>query len=137
MGSRRSKHLDILKNTKLMTTTLCCFLPYADPEPMQALLRDLQTDRQPSSIFLLTGTSGLPEAPAGCTLLPGASFVSTDGLKQLAQASGDAEYLLARNALNDLRNQRIASGGYTDAADAALANLLRAKVPFHLFGHTR
>lgn len=77
-----------------MTTTLCCFLPYADPEPMQALLRDLQTDRQPSSIFLLTGTSRLPEAPAGCTLLPGASFVSTDGLKQLAQASGDAEYLL-------------------------------------------
>ena len=50
---------------------------------------------------------------------------------------GDAEYLLARNALNDLRNQRIANGGYTDAADAALANLLRAKVPFHLFGHTR
>ena len=49
----------------------------------------------------------------------------------------EAEYLLARNALNDLRNQRIASGGYTDAADAALANLLRAKVPFHLFGHTR
>ena len=42
-----------------------------------------------------------------------------------------------RNALNDLRNQRIASGGYTDAADAALANLLRAKVPFHLFGHMR
>ena len=50
---------------------------------------------------------------------------------------GDAEYLLARNALNDLRNQRIASGGYTDAADAALANLLRAKVPFQFFGHTR
>lgn len=49
----------------------------------------------------------------------------------------EAEYLLARNALNDLRNQRIANGGYTDAADAALANLLRAKVPFHLFGHTR
>ena len=45
--------------------------------------------------------------------------------------------LLARNALNDLRNQRIASGGYIDAADAALANLLRAKVPFHLFGHMR
>lgn len=50
---------------------------------------------------------------------------------------GDAEYLLARNALNALRNQRIAGGGYTDAADAALANLLRAKVPFHLFGHAR
>ena len=49
----------------------------------------------------------------------------------------DAEFHLARNALNDLRNQRIASGRYTDAADAALANLLRAKVPFHLFGHTR
>ena len=50
---------------------------------------------------------------------------------------GDAEYLLARKALNDMRNQRIASGGNTDAADAALANLLRAKVPFRLFGHTR
>ena len=54
-----------------------------------------------------------------------------------APVPGDSEYLLARNALNDLRNQRIANGGYTDAADAALANLLRAKVPFHLFGHTR
>lgn len=53
------------------------------------------------------------------------------------RARSDALYLLARNALNDLRNQRIASGGYTDAADAALANLLRAKVPFHLFGHMR
>ena len=50
---------------------------------------------------------------------------------------GSSLYLLARNALNDLRNQRIASGGYTDATDAALANLLRAKVPFHLFGHMR
>ena len=49
----------------------------------------------------------------------------------------EAEYLLARNALNDLRNQRIASGGYTDAADAALSILLRAKVPIKLFGHTR
>ena len=32
----------------------------------------------------------------------------------------DAEYRLARNALNHLRNERIATGGYTDAADAAL-----------------
>ena len=49
----------------------------------------------------------------------------------------DGEFRLARNALNHYRNERIASGGYTDAADAALANLLRAKVPFRLFGHTR
>lgn len=55
----------------------------------------------------------------------------------LLRVQADFPYLLARNALNDLRNQRIASGGYTDAADAALANLLRAKVPFHLFGHMR
>lgn len=33
---------------------------------------------------------------------------------------GDDEYLLARNALNDLRNQRIASGGYTDATTRPL-----------------
>ena len=45
--------------------------------------------------------------------------------------------LILRIDATALRNQRIASGGYTDAADAALANLLRAKVPFHLFGHMR
>ena len=36
---------------------------------------------------------------------------------------------LARNALNHLRNERIATGGYTDAADAALLKLVKAKPP--------
>ena len=46
----------------------------------------------------------------------------------------DAEYRLARNALNHLRNERIATGGYTDAADAALLKLIKAKPPFWPFG---
>ena len=77
-------------------------------------------------------TSGKPYAEIGQLIL---RIDATD--PRTSAPWGDAEYLLARNALNDLRNQRIANGGYTDAADAALANLLRAKVPFHLFGHTR
>lgn len=46
----------------------------------------------------------------------------------------DAEFRLARNALNYLRNERIATGGYTDAADAALVKLVRAKPPLWPFG---
>ena len=51
---------------------------------------------------------------------------------------GDDEYLLARNALNDLRNMETAvkatkkSGGI-----AQIAMSYTAKVPFHLFGHMR
>lgn len=43
----------------------------------------------------------------------------------------DAEFRLARNALNHLRNERIATGGYTDAA---LVKLVRAKPPLWPFG---
>ena len=46
----------------------------------------------------------------------------------------DAEFRLARNALNHLRNERIATGGYTDAADVALVKLVRAKPPLWPFG---
>lgn len=46
----------------------------------------------------------------------------------------DAEFRLARNALNHLRNERIATGGYTDAADAALVKLIKAKPPLWPFG---
>ena len=46
----------------------------------------------------------------------------------------DAEYHLARSALNHLRNERIATGGYTDAADAALLKLIKAKPPLWPFG---
>ena len=44
-----------------------------------------------------------------------------------------AEFRLARNSLNNLRNERIAAGGYTDAADAALIKLVKAKPPFWPF----
>ena len=46
----------------------------------------------------------------------------------------DAEFRLARNALNHLRNERIPTGGYTDAADVALVKLVRAKPPLWPFG---
>lgn len=41
----------------------------------------------------------------------------------------DAEYHLLRDSLNRLRNQRIATGGYTDATDDALIKLMKAKPP--------
>ena len=46
----------------------------------------------------------------------------------------DGEFRLARNALNHYRNERIASGGYTDAADTALVKLIKAKAPMWPFG---
>ena len=45
-----------------------------------------------------------------------------------------AEFRLARNSLNNLRNARISAGGYTDAADAALLKLVKAKPPFWPLG---
>lgn len=45
----------------------------------------------------------------------------------------DDEYYLVRDALNYLRNERIAAGGYTDAADGALIHLAKAKPPLWPF----
>ena len=44
-----------------------------------------------------------------------------------------AEYRLAKAALNQLRTQRLAEGGYTDAVDDALARLLHAHTPLLLW----
>ena len=44
-----------------------------------------------------------------------------------------AEYRLAKTALNQLRTQRLAESGYTDAVDDALARLLRAHTPLFLW----
>ena len=39
----------------------------------------------------------------------------------------DGEYRLAQTALNNLRSARLAAGGCTDAADAALVRLTKAR----------
>ena len=44
-----------------------------------------------------------------------------------------AEYHLAKAALNQLRTQRLAERGYTDAVDDALARLLRAHTPLFIW----
>lgn len=44
-----------------------------------------------------------------------------------------AEYRLAKAVLNQLRTQRLAEGGYTDAVDDALARLLHAHTPLFIW----
>ena len=44
-----------------------------------------------------------------------------------------AEYRLAKAALNQLRTQRLAEGGYTDAVDDALIRLLHAHTPLFIW----
>lgn len=44
-----------------------------------------------------------------------------------------AEYRLAKAALNQLRTQRLAEGGYTDAGDDALTRLLHAHTPLFIW----
>ena len=44
-----------------------------------------------------------------------------------------AEYRLAKTALNQLRTQRLAEGGYTDAVDDALTRLLHAHTPLFIW----
>ena len=44
-----------------------------------------------------------------------------------------AEYRLAKAALNQLRTQRLAEGGYTDAVDDALTRLLHAHTPLFIW----
>lgn len=45
-----------------------------------------------------------------------------------------AEYQLAKSALNQLRTQRLAEGGYTDAVDDALNRLIHAHTPLFILG---
>ena len=45
-----------------------------------------------------------------------------------------AEYQLAKSALNQLRTQRLAKGGYTDAVDDALNRLIHAHTPLFILG---
>ena len=69
---------------------------------------------------------------------------STDATSQLILRVNDlpaggkltltaAEYQLAKTALNQLRTQRLAVGGYTDAVDDALTRLLRAHTPLFIW----
>ena len=44
-----------------------------------------------------------------------------------------AEYRLAKAALNQLRTQRLAEGGYTDAVDDAPTRLLHAHTPLFIW----
>ena len=44
-----------------------------------------------------------------------------------------AEYRLAKTALNQLRTQRLAEGGCTDAVDDALIRLLHAHTPLFIW----
>lgn len=44
-----------------------------------------------------------------------------------------AEYQLAKSALNRLRTQRLAEGGYTDAVDDALNRLIHAHTPLFMW----
>lgn len=48
---------------------------------------------------------------------------ATDGKLQMSED----EYHTARSALNQLRNERIAAGGCTDAIDEALYKLLKSR----------
>lgn len=44
-----------------------------------------------------------------------------------------AEYQLAKSSLNQLRTQRLAEGGYTDAVDDALNRLIHAHTPLFMW----
>ena len=70
---------------------------------------------------------------------------STDATSQLILRVNDlpaggkltlttAEYQLAKSSLNQLRTQRLAEGGYTDAVDDALNRLINAHTPLFVLG---
>ena len=57
-----------------------------------------------------------------------------EGFEQREIDVGDGKlYRLAKAALNQLRTQRLAEGGYTDAVDDALARLLHAHTPLFIW----
>ena len=69
---------------------------------------------------------------------------STDATSQLILRINDlpaggkltlttAEYQLAKSSLNQLRTQRLAEGGYTDAVDDALNRLIHAHTPLFMW----
>ena len=77
-----------------MKPTISCFFPYTDDTSAAGILKELQDGTLPFQLHLLVRQQPSGAAPENCDYLVTDSPVSTTGLKAIAQASDEAEYLL-------------------------------------------
>lgn len=75
--------------------------------------------------------------PAGFFLCPKSSNKQGEELMndifENTETMKENEHRLAKAALNQLRTQRLAEGGYTDAVDDALTRLLHTHTPLFIW----
>ena len=93
--------------------------------------RKVKLDRANKSILLraLGDVYYGQRAHGGSTEVTGRLILRVNDLP----AGGKLTMSAAKAALNQLRTQRLAEGGYTDAVDDALARLLHAHTPLLLW----
>ena len=95
--------------------------------------RKVKLNRANKSI-LLRALGDVQRANGGSTEVTGRLILRVNDLPAGGKLTmSAAEYRLAKAALNQLRTQRLAEGGYTDAVDDALTRLLHAHTPLLLW----
>ena len=97
--------------------------------------RKVKLDRANKSILLraLGDVYYGQRTHGGSTEVTGRLILRVNDLPAGGKLTMSAEYKLAKAALNQLRTQRLAEGGYTDAVDDALARLLHAHTPLFIW----
>ena len=97
--------------------------------------RKVKLDRANKSILLraLGDVYYGQRANGGSTEVTGRLILRVNDLPRGKLTMSAAEYRLAKAALNQLRTQRLAEGGYTDAVDDALTRLLHAHTPLFIW----
>ena len=98
--------------------------------------RNIKLDRANKSILLraLGDVHYGQRAHGGSTEVTGRLILRVNDLPAGCKLTlSAAEYRLAKAALNQLRTQRLAEGGYTDAVDDALTRLLHAHTPLFIW----
>ena len=109
-----------------MKPTICCFFPYDHAEAAAHILQELQEATVSFRLHLLVNQLPTEAAPAGCDYLVTDNPGSTQGLRTLAQASDEAEYLLLCTKRTSLRMGLHAVERMVQVARATGAGLLYA-----------
>lgn len=77
-----------------MKQVISCFIPYVNEEWAISTVKELQQSNLTGKIFLLVNSIPTQEAPDGCHYIEINSIYSSDGIKKIAQYSGESKYIL-------------------------------------------
>ena len=107
-----------------MSTTINCFLPYADLNQVSATVENLKASQLVSKIFLLT-TAADAQAVEGCELIHIDTLNSSATMKKIA-AAADGDFILLYTKYNKLVPGYLALERFVRLAGDSKAGMLYA-----------